>query len=117
MFKLDKSPCPDADRKYECEADPYSMGSLIAWMERQEPGARYCYGYSEECLLHDYGVSVGLAKLSDHTSVWRQIVDGFYARYGFNVDHAIAMGIGHADFNHTYNSALSRARKYVSGTP
>jgi len=34
--------------------DPFSLPGLIAWLERQDPDADYCYSSTGECLLARY---------------------------------------------------------------
>src|ERR1700761_4444706 len=42
------------DPKWEARNDPFSLASLIAWLERQDPDHAYCYSSTGECLLARY---------------------------------------------------------------
>jgi hypothetical protein len=42
------------DPKWQQNYDPFSLASLIAWLERQDPREAYCYSSTGECLLARY---------------------------------------------------------------
>jgi hypothetical protein len=42
------------DPRWEGWSDPFSLASLIAWLERQDQDAAYCYSSTGECLLARY---------------------------------------------------------------
>jgi hypothetical protein len=42
------------DPKWEEKNNPFSVASLIAWLERQDPDRAYCYSSTGECLLARY---------------------------------------------------------------
>jgi hypothetical protein len=42
------------DPKWEHLSDPFSLTSLVAWLERQDPREGYCYSSTGECLLARY---------------------------------------------------------------
>jgi hypothetical protein len=43
--------------------DPFSLASLIAWLERQDPLEQYCYSSTGECLLARYFSERGFTKV------------------------------------------------------
>ena len=49
------------DPKWEqkTKADPLSLASLIAWLERHPADETYCYMDSGECLAAQYNQSIG----------------------------------------------------------
>ena len=51
------------DPKWEQKNDPFSLASLIAWLERQEPLEEYCYSSTGECLLARYFAARGFSKV------------------------------------------------------
>jgi len=51
------------DPKWEQRADAFSLLSLIAWLERQDPLAEYCYSSNGECLLARYFRECGFNKV------------------------------------------------------
>jgi hypothetical protein len=56
------------DPKWEVKADPLSLESLIAWLEKQLAGARYDYGCNGTCMLARYFYRVDPNFLSVGTS-------------------------------------------------
>jgi hypothetical protein len=54
------------DPKWEVQvkADPFSLESLIVWLEKQPAEKQYCYGDNGRCLLADYFTSVGYENVS-----------------------------------------------------
>ena len=42
------------DPRWQENYDPFSLASLIAWLERQDPDEAYCYSSTGECLLARY---------------------------------------------------------------
>jgi hypothetical protein len=43
--------------------DPFSLASLVAWLERQDPNEDYCYSSTGECLLARYFSARGFSKV------------------------------------------------------
>ena len=43
--------------------DPFSLPSLIAWLERQDPREEYCYSSTGECLLARYFSARGFTRV------------------------------------------------------
>lgn len=109
------------DPKWEVKTDPFTLASLIAWLEQQPPDEEYAYYCGGKCLLAQYFTAMGFQ------NVW-MFADGFWSGAmpvpgdvgwneasrrkegtplprGFN---AIACG-GHI---RTFGAALERARNY-----
>ena len=42
------------DPRWEANNNPFSLVSLIAWLERQDADGTYCYSATGECLLARY---------------------------------------------------------------
>ena len=51
------------DPKWEKRRDPFSLVSLIAWLEGQNPLEEYCYSSTGECLLARYFTHRGFNKV------------------------------------------------------
>jgi len=51
------------DPRWEQRNDPFSLPGLIAWLERQDPFAEYCYSSTGECLLARYFSERGFARV------------------------------------------------------
>ncbi|MDE2373620.1 MAG: hypothetical protein KGL96_05280 [Hyphomicrobiales bacterium] len=51
------------DPKWKRRLDPFSLASLIAWLEAQDPAAEYCYSNTGECLLARYFAARGFNKV------------------------------------------------------
>jgi hypothetical protein len=51
------------DPKWQQRNDPFCLESLIAWLERQDPLADYCYSSTGECLLARYFAERGFNKV------------------------------------------------------
>jgi hypothetical protein len=47
------------DPKWQLRHDPFSVASLIAWLERRNPLDDYCYSSTGECLLARYFAECG----------------------------------------------------------
>jgi hypothetical protein len=94
--------------KWEVKADPFSLRSLIAWLETQPADETYCYMDNGHCLVAQYLESHGYRNLG----VDRR---GFY--YSVGVGRARAWQDLPPVLNdialrglHTFGAALERAR-------
>lgn len=92
------------DPKWEkqTKADPYSLGSLIAWLEKQPAGKRYdfhdCNG---GCLIGMYYIANGVHNKSrDDYRPYTAVFGGSHDLYG-----QVA-----ATLPYTFGAALERAR-------
>jgi hypothetical protein len=89
----------------ETKADPFKLGTLIAWLEKQPADKPYCYLSCGECLLANYFTAHGLKRVS----------------LGYNaLHHSGGIRLLPPDFNdiayygtRTYGAALDRARALV----
>jgi hypothetical protein len=107
------------DPKWEktVNADPLSLGSLIAWLETQDPRTRYDFCQFSECLLGRWLRSIDPEA---RTMFDRGAPTGyFYSVFGKTVNLAaftdIAVGDGcHERRSHTFGAALKRARSMPS---
>jgi hypothetical protein len=50
----------DPTCKPEVKADPFSLESLIAWLEKQPAGDVYCWSDTEQCLLGQWARAMGV---------------------------------------------------------
>jgi hypothetical protein len=95
--------------KPEVKADPFSLGSLIAWLETKPPAERYCYQDNGGCLLHQYFSHAGFnvqwvgGWTFKTTEGARHELSDEFSEIAAGLVRGVAM-----DF--TFGSALSRAR-------
>lgn len=92
------------DPKWEVEtkADPLTIPSLIAWLERQPAASTYDYhDCNGECLYGQYAASVGLS--------WKEAIDDSTDSFRTGVYRHVA-----AASPRTFGAALRRARKYAA---
>ena len=101
--------------KPEVKADPFSLESLIAWLEKQPADKPYDYIDSTNCLLCQYFRSVGF-------NVYTLSGNDFdiRGRLGFIEFPVILQNVSQGDYETerrrawTYGAALARARAYVA---
>lgn len=89
------------------KADPFSLESLIAWLEKQPGATEYCYSDTGHCLLAQYFEAAGFeqALLGSETISWGNADIEVKLPLHFN---EIAQGSGGI---RTFGAALERARK------
>jgi len=51
------------DPKWALKNEPFSLQSLIGWLEQQNPLEEYCYSSTGECLLARYFTACGFNKV------------------------------------------------------
>lgn len=101
----------DPTCKPEVKADPFSLQSLIAWLEKQPADIPYCFTDVGHCLLAQYLNASGLPTHNVNPN-------GFYLEPKKNfvplpwVFNRIANG--HGDGPSTFGGALYRARKHAA---
>ena len=104
MFVEDRSLNPGVETK----ADPFSLDSLIAWLEKQPSALEYVWTDVFDCLMHHY-----------YTDVLRDDLDGEYpARMVFDLGCDFERPFGSISAYHkvagslpwTFGAALERAR-------
>ena len=49
--------------KPEVKADPFSLDSLVAWLEKQPAAKVYCYEDTGVCLLSQYFTAMGFERV------------------------------------------------------
>jgi hypothetical protein len=68
------------DPQWGQRRDPFSLASLIAWLERKEPLEAYCYSSTGECLLARYFSERGFTRVIMAASYFYHFprADGLY---------------------------------------
>ena len=94
----------DAPLAPEVKADPFSLDSLISWLERMPPAATYCYALYEDCLLAQWLK----ATFDDFGPSTKVMCYGYFAG-GKHIDLTNFEPIVMAD-TRTFGAALERAR-------
>lgn len=95
--------------KPEVKADPFSLQSLIAWLETMPAAAEYCYADNGECLLGLYFSEGGFERALVGSSTLTHGRDCQHTRHlPRNFD---AIAVGHP---RTFGAALARARKALA---
>lgn len=107
MFVVDKSLCPDADRKYECVAFAPDLNGLILWLETQDGATTFDHGDCDDCLFARFMQKIPGMSKPDYQSWYGR------SRDFFSLEVRAKISVTSPD----YTDALSRARKYVAGTP
>lgn len=99
--------------KPEVKADPFSLDSLIAWLETQPSDKEYCYLDNGHCLLGQYFTAMGFNGV--------QVGGGdFDHEFAENVRFPEILGdvaygdLITSDYVRTFGAALHRARAYAS---
>ncbi len=100
------------DPKWESEvkADPFSLSSLVAWLEKQPADKEYCYVDTGRCLLCQYFSAMGFKQVTMtpfdfcHAKGAANLPDGF---------DEIAQG-NNMDMVRTFGAALARAKAVQS---
>lgn len=84
----------------ETKADPFSLESLIAWLEKQPAETTYNYCDATACLIAKYLQAMGVKNYVMDTPLFQHRVFGEVANGGERID--------------TYGAALARARKLLT---
>lgn len=94
----------------EVNADAFSLGNLIAWLEKQPANEKYCFRSNGDCLFARYFISCGFGRVSMSSTT---------LHWGAIYEHARVLPYGWddlaADRPHTFGSALARARALSKG--
>jgi hypothetical protein len=98
--------------KPEIKADPFSLDSLIEWLEKQPADKPYCYMDNGHCLLGQYFTAMGFRLVAVGGSDFDHETErGVIFPEKFN---DVAYGdLQTFDFNRTFGAALKRARAYL----
>lgn len=91
--------------KPEVKTDPFSLDSLVAWLEKQPAAKVYCYADTGHCLLSQYFTAMGFENIT------------MGSNYFFGVDRSRVELPPHFDnvaVSHprTFGKALARARRF-----
>jgi hypothetical protein len=97
------------DPQWEFRNDPFSLQSLVAWLERQDPLEDYCYSSTGECLLARYFAERGFNKVIMAAAFFYHFPrrDALY-EVAFLPEHFNAIAKGKV---RTFGAALDRARE------
>ncbi len=108
MFQPDK--LADLISKPAQKADPFSLRSLVEWLEMQEGETAYDYTEPKYCLLGQYVVASGGKYIPDYT------IDGHTLDAGGFSLHAERPDLYEVVSEHpwTFGAALQRARNLLS---
>lgn len=104
--------------KPKVKADPFSLESLIAWLEKMPADEVYCFSNWGGCLLAKWAQSVDPSAYTGRQGRKSDFPNGFhYAVNGRVVDlggfKGIASGIYHSR-EWTFGAALTRAREALA---
>lgn len=90
------------DKKWDKHQNPYSLDSLVSWLERQSANTAYNYISCTECLLAQYFTAMGFEDSHIGTAHFKH-------KEGLNV--ALPDGFNAIAFEapHTFGDALKRA--------
>ena len=94
------------DPKWQVKADPFSLDSLIAWLETKPAGASYDYMCNCNCLLAQYFAQAGFLNVE---------ASGFHF-YHAGGEHGLPKHFNEIAVNSPwlYGAALARAKQVVA---
>lgn len=111
-----KSKLPEFD--VPVRLDPFSLESLIAWLEKQDGDAEYCWFGDGQCLFKQYGLAMGLGDAIIRSlpegfasSAYNAVTAGSEARYEYPTCEPFNIAL---QLPHTFSAALSRARNALA---
>lgn len=96
------------DPKWEVKADPLSLESLIAWLEKQPAEQEYCYYDNGYCLLARYFSAVGFKDVEVYGWYWR------HSDATKDIPLSDAFKMIAVQGKWTFGAALKRARKALA---
>ncbi|MEH2501198.1 hypothetical protein V1290_000009 [Bradyrhizobium sp. AZCC 1578] len=106
---------------FEVKADPFSLESLIAWLEKQPADKTYDYGCNGHCLLAQYFTAMGFKDVCvggthfDHRRDGRRAFVCIPQNFGdIAIDRHSIFGNGTDRKDRTFGGALKRARYLAS---
>lgn len=91
------------------KADPFSLKSLIAWLEQQPAAGKYCYSESGHCLLARYLTAMGFEGVGISPWTYRHLPDREDRKELPDGWNNIAFG-----YPFTFGAALERARAVLA---
>lgn len=98
----------DPKWEQETKADPFSLASLIAWLEQQPARKTYCYVSNGECLCAQYFTAMGYQRVRVNPFEFHHAGGRESLPASFNT---IAHGRGG---QRTFGHALARARNLAA---
>ena len=105
---------PKWERKTETKADPFQLGTLIAWLTLQPGDKAYDYCDPHNCMLCQYFRAHGFTNV---------IVSGNTLCHGpdeaeIDFPRIFSWDIGNSpDYRDTFGAALGRARAFAAESP
>ena len=90
----------------QTRADPFSLESLIAWLEKQPADNTYCYLDHGYCLLSQYFIAQGMEAVHVFSC-------GGFKHDGIDDDYPLEFDVIAAEGVHTFGAALERARSLI----
>ena len=99
------------DPKWEVKADPFSLESLIAWLEKMPADGTYNYISNGNCLLAQYLRSSGHRRVS--VDGYSYYIEGTKQRISPTFRDIAMPEISWCFWRSTYGAALERARKLL----
>lgn len=111
-----KSKLPEFD--VPVRLDPFSLESLIAWLEKQDGDAEYCWFGRGHCLYAQYALAMGLGKsqftfnlIAFGNSAYNNLIAGMREKYDSGAGEPFNLAFPSP---HTFSAALSRARNALA---
>jgi hypothetical protein len=103
------------DPKWEVEvkADPFSLESLIAWLEKQPENKSYRYTCIGHCLLAQYFTAMGFERVSVQP-YWFKHSGGIEQQFSDDFENIAVAHDGRGKDKFTFGAALKRARAALS---
>lgn len=92
--------------------EPWTLASLIAWLETKDPKAHYCYTSSTNCLLSQYAKAMGFKAPSASGRAISFSRFSWYVPFG-RKHMPLPVGFNEiAIYGNTFGGALQRAKDY-----
>lgn len=109
------------DKQSETKGDPFTLASLIAWLETMPSNRRYCFTHNGQCLLSQYFKFSGFKNVHMFTIGFchgRRVPKSWTLKEATSVRRVVLLPNG---FNNiaiacprTFGAALERARAIAS---
>lgn len=98
----------------EVRAEPFSLESLVAWLETKDPDETYYYAATGHCLIAQYFTASGIKFYAIWCNGWDSKRDDAMIPQHPLPDHFNAVAAG--GVGRTFGAALKRARSYLSSS-
>lgn len=105
------------DKTTEVKSDPFSLDTLIAWLEKQPADTVYCYFDGGTCLLAQYFTAMGFEGVEmrprdfDHVGAYGIELPRRFNMIAINRDFSYR-SLTDAENEYTFGAALDRARMF-----